>query len=61
MDGTAPAAIRGRMQKSSFDADRHESSITTYAKVITDLLRHYASNIVIAKTDENISSLQQDW
>lgn len=54
MNGSASAHSEVRLTMSLNDASRHEGAITAYAEVGNYLLRRYATDLFIARADENI-------
>lgn len=54
----ALAAVKVRLIPSSNDASRHEGTIIFHARVVTHLLRQYATYAVMAKTNKNIKNLK---
>lgn len=54
-----PAAITARLTLSSNDANCHESTTTTYDQVVNLVLRRYANDADIAKTNEEIRIYKQ--
>lgn len=59
MNGLALATVKSRFTFSSNDANRHEETIKIYAKVVSHILRQYATDAVIARADEKIRNLKQ--
>lgn len=59
MSGPALAPTKTRLTVSSNDANRHEGTIITYAKVISHLLKRYDADTVISKADEEIRNFKQ--
>lgn len=59
INGPALAAIKARLPLSSNDAKRHKGTIMTYTVFVKNLLRQYATCIVIARADGNIQSFKE--
>lgn len=56
MDGPALDEIEVRLTLSSNVVDRHDGTITTCCKVLYLLRKHYNTDTVIAKADEEIQN-----
>lgn len=53
------AALKARLTLSSNDSKKHESTITSYAEGVNQLLRLYAIEAVISKSDEDIRNFKE--
>lgn len=59
MSGFRPCRYQGWLSLTGNDANRHESTITRYDRVVNHLIRRYTREAVIAKSDEDIRNLKQ--
>lgn len=60
MNGPFLSAVKARLNLSSNDAKRYEDIKTTYGKVMSHLLRWYATGTVIEEAGERIQKFKQD-
>lgn len=58
INGIALAANKARLPLSLNDKNRQKGSITSYAKVVSRLLRRYDTDAVIAKVDVEICNFK---
>lgn len=58
MNGPLLASIKSRLKLFSNDANKHESTITSYSGVVKNLIRHYFTDAVIGKSDELIRNIK---
>lgn len=61
MNGLALAIIKVQLTLSLKDEIRYEGTITAYAEVVNGLLRRYATDDVIAKGNEEMHNIEQEF
>lgn len=59
MSRPALSAIKARSILSSIEAQKHESTVTSYASVVDHLLKRYTTEPVITTADEKIRNLNK--